>query len=440
MKKFAIATLGCKVNQYESALIEESLTKGGYKQVEFKDSSDIYIVNTCTVTSRAGYQSRQLLRRALRKNPDAVIVAAGCYSEVEAQELASLGIATHILGNIEKLNIESYIKRPASIENPVIAVSKTKTSRVIKPGVLERFPGRTRAFLRIQDGCDSFCTYCIVPYTRGRSRSVERAQVMKQIESFVEHGFREIVLTGIHLGKWGLDLVPRESLSTLLEEVLGKFPGCRFRISSIEPPELTGDILILMSEYPNFCKHLHVPLQSASDRILEKMHRPYTSHFYEELCLKAHNLIPDLSWGLDVIVGFPGETEELFRKTYEFIYNLPIAYMHVFPFSPRSHTPAAHFPDQVPGEEKRRRAAVMRELSLQKRKRFMARFVGKTLEVLVEGTSKKDSAYLYGLTSNYLRVLFDNCRIQPNTLVEVRIEKLVEHGLLGKVVKRECSR
>ena len=435
MRKFAISTLGCKVNQYESALITESLAKLGYVQVEFYEQSDIYIVNTCTVTSKAGYQSRQLLRRALRTNPEAIIVAAGCYSEIEAQKLASLGIATHILGNVEKLNIESHINHPATAQNPYIAVSGTKTIRNVKTILLENFPGRTRAFLKVQDGCDAFCTYCIVPHARGRSRSVEKKEIIKQVERFLEHGFREIVLTGIHIGKWGEDLNPRQSLSFLLEEILEKYPECRFRVSSIEPPEVTEDILELMARYPNFCRHLHVPLQSGAGVILEKMHRPYTPEFYEQLFRKAHGMIPDLSWGLDVIAGFPGETEELFRQTYQFIDRLPVAYMHVFPFSPREHTPAARFPHQVPGPDKKRRASLLRELSARKRKEFMAGFVGKTLEVLVEGQSRKDPRYLHGLSSNYLRIWFEAGDVKPNTLVRVKIEKVKENCLMGKVEK-----
>ncbi|RLB03036.1 MAG: tRNA (N(6)-L-threonylcarbamoyladenosine(37)-C(2))-methylthiotransferase MtaB [Deltaproteobacteria bacterium] len=437
MKRFAITTLGCKVNQYESAIITDSLKRFGYKQVSFTEKADIYIVNTCTVTSKASYQSRQMLRRALRLNPEAIVVAAGCYSEIEAKKIASLGIATHILGNVEKLNLERYLERPGSLSEPFIKVSAIKRTSELEAVTLEDFPDRTRAFLRIQDGCNTFCTYCIVPYTRGRSRSLRRSEVLKQVENFISHGFKEIVLTGIHLGKWGEDLSPSDTLSSLLAELLTKFPECRFRISSIEPPELTDNILELMAERSNFCKHLHVPLQSASKEILKTMHRPYSPEYYWDLFWKAHSTIPDLAWGLDVIVGFPGETKTHFSETLKFIEELPVSYLHVFPFSPRERTPAARFPEQVPGREKKRRVRLLRELSNRKRREFMSKFVGKTLEVLVEGQSKKIKGLSYGLSSNYIRVYFEGKQMQSNTFALVKIEKLIDNGLSGQIVKEE---
>ncbi len=434
MKKFAISTLGCKVNQYESALITESLAKSGYRQVDFTGQADIYIVNTCTVTAKASYQSRQLLRRSLRLNPHSIIAAVGCYPEVEADKIASMGIATHILGNLEKLNIVRYLELPGSLREPLVKVSMTKSTSSLELFPLEKFPGRTRAFLKIQDGCNTFCTYCIVPHTRGKSRSLKRRDVLIQIEHFIARGFKEIVLTGIHLGKWGEDLTPTESLSSLLEEILISFPGCRFRISSIEPPELTEAILTLMAEHDNFCKHLHVPLQSGSDEILRRMHRPYTAGYYLELFRRAHDMVPELAWGLDVIVGFPGESEDLFSETYELLKDLPLAYMHVFPFSPRNHTPAVHFPGQVPAKQKKRRAAILRELSNVKRKEFLSRFLGKILHVLVEGKFSEDKNYFQGLSSNYIRVYFKRGKAEENSIVRVIAEKLFENGLLGKVV------
>ncbi len=409
----------------------ESLRKSGYEEVSFGEKADLYVVNTCTVTSKASYQSRQLLRRAHRINPEATIVAAGCYCEIEAQKIASLGIATHILGNVEKLHLTDYIGKSASLTKPLIVVSGIKNSRHSELIELDNFPGRTRAFLKIQDGCNTFCTYCIVPYTRGRCRSVPEDKILKQIERFVSHGFKEVVLTGIHLGKWGADLKPRHSLASLLKTILSTFSGCRFRISSIEPPELNEDIITLMVEYSNFCKHLHVPLQSGCDQILKKMHRPYSSRYYFDLFWKAHKLVPGLAWGLDVIVGFPGETEEFFSETYKFIKELPVAYMHVFPFSPRSGTPASRLPEQVPGQIKKRRAALLRELSNLKRKEFLSTFRGNTLDVLVEGMSKKNGNYSYGLSSNYIRVYFNDTTLLPNTLVNARIVDLFENGLLG---------
>lgn len=431
MKKFAISTLGCKVNQYESSFIKESLEKSGFLYVPFNSVADIYIVNTCSVTSKASFQSRQLLRRAKKLNPEATIAAIGCYSQVEAEELSRLQTSTHILGTAEKSNIVDFLMVPGIFSNPFTKVSGTRNCKLFTPQPIDKFSEHTRAFLKIQDGCDAYCSYCIIPYSRGGSRSLPCEDIQNQVERFLRQGYKEIVLTGIHLGKWGNDFTPSLSLYFLLDKIGQALTSCRLRLSSIEPLELTEEILNLIARQSQFCPHLHVPLQSAAPDVLKRMNRPYSPEEYEERFWKSYKLIPDLAWGADIIAGFPGETREDFLKTYVFIEKLPLAYIHVFPFSPRPNTPAANFPKQVEGSEKNKRTALLRKLGIKKRKEFYSRFIGKRLEILVESENKTHRGLYQGFSPNYLRVLFPGSSNNINKRIMVKPEKYSAGSLLG---------
>ncbi|MHC1727720.1 MAG: tRNA (N(6)-L-threonylcarbamoyladenosine(37)-C(2))-methylthiotransferase MtaB [Syntrophobacteraceae bacterium] len=400
----AIETLGCKVNQYETSFFFELLKQAGCISVPFGQHADIYIVHSCAVTSKAGFQTRQLLRRARRNNPEAMVVAAGCYAQLEGDRLSREGLATHILGNPGKFNLLEWLLKPGSFSNPCRAEEGALPSCSgfeVLP-VSRMHTGRTRAMLKIQDGCDSFCSYCIVPHVRGRSRSLPPERVLAQMEKLSDAGYEEIVLTGIHLGQWGKDLSTRRSLSELLSEMHSRRHPPRLRLSSLEPAEIDSGLIDLISSLSWICPHFHVPLQSGDPVILERMHRPYTPQHYAEVISQIHAALPDAAIGADVLAGFPGETTEQFQNTLRLIESIPLSYLHVFPFSPRPGTPAAKFSGQIQGRELKRRAAILQELGRQKKSAFRQRFIGKRMEILIE-TERRPGLW-EGLSTNYISV------------------------------------
>ncbi len=442
----AIETLGCKVNQYETSYLLESLNEAGYTCVTFRGPADIYIVHSCAVTAKAGFQARQLLRRAHRTNPNALIVVAGCYAQLDADRIAREKLATHILGNPAKFDLVTWLRRPGSFSQPCRATGNDSSSCpgiVEKPGVdpgdFEFIPvtamhtGRTRAILKIQDGCNSFCSYCVVPLVRGRARSLLRVEVLAQMERLVDAGYPEIVLTGIHLGQWGKDLPDGQNLGGLLEAIgVARHPA-RLRLSSLEPMEIDSELLGLISSLPWICPHLHVPLQSGDAEILTRMRRPYSPQKYSELVLRIKDLLPDAAIGADVLVGFPGEAEKHFENTLRLIEELPLSYLHVFPFSPRPGTPASKYSDQVQGREAKRRAHILQELGRRKKRDFRSSFIGKRLDVLIQ--TRSDSEPWEGLSGNYINVaVHSNRELRPGQLVSVAIDGFRGDDLEGRVV------
>lgn len=431
----AVETLGCKVNQYETAYLLETLKKAGYVFVSFRESADVYIVHSCAVTAKAGFQTRQLLRRARRINPRALVVAAGCYAQLDSDRIAREQLATHILGNPGKFEIAKWLGQPGTFESPCLATdgcSHACTDFEILP-VSRMHSGRTRAMLKIQDGCDSFCSYCVVPHVRGRSRSLSPEGALEQMHRLVDAGYEEIVLTGIHLGQWGRDLEPRSCLAELLEKFdASRHPG-RVRLSSLEPMELDARLLDLVASCPWICPHLHIPLQSGDADILDRMGRPYTPDRYAELVGRIKALMPDAAIGADVLAGFPGETERQFENTREFLESLPVSYLHVFPFSPRPGTPAAKFSGRVQGDELKRRARALQELSARKKREFREQFIGKRLEVLIE--TRTDSGLWEGLSSNYINVLVPpGAEVRPGCRLPVQVAGFCGGDLEGKPV------
>lgn len=429
----AIETLGCKVNQFETSYFLEVLTRAGYKTVSFRERADLYIVHSCAVTAKAGSQTRQLLRRARRTNPEARIVAAGCYAQLEGERIAREGLATHILGNPAKLDLIEWLSRPGSFEKPCLADASKLRSRAefeISP-VSRMHTGRTRALLKVQDGCDSFCSYCVVPLVRGKSRSLAPALVLSQLHEFLRAGYREIVLTGIHLGKWGKDLQPAQTLSDLLEKISSCAPlPPRLRLSSIEPEEFDSRLLGVISSAPWICHHFHIPLQSADPVILSRMHRLYTREYYGELVGRLHAEFPEAAIGADVLTGFPGESEKQFENTCEFIEKLPLSYLHVFPFSPRPGAAAADFADRVEAEELKRRAALLQALCRRKKRAFREALVGKTLDVLVEAEAQP--GLWEGISSNYVKVFFSGDEtFCPGKPAQVTVSGFRGEDLLG---------
>jgi threonylcarbamoyladenosine tRNA methylthiotransferase MtaB len=415
MKRVAISTLGCKTNQFESAAMTEQLKTAGYSVVPFSELPDIYIINSCTVTARTDAETRRLIRRARRLNPEARIIATGCYAQVAPGELEKMPELDCILGNQEKQSITALLESGTNRVSDIMAVNHADALE------LTTFAEHTRAFLQIQNGCNSFCAYCIVPYARGRSRSVTPADVFRGVHDFADNGFKEVVLTGIHLGAYGLDLNPVTTLTSLIREIDAANHVPRLRIGSIEPNEVTDELLELMSVTKNICPHLHLPLQSGSNTVLRRMGRPYTAAEFRNLAGKISTTLPDAFIGADVIAGFPGETEAEFAESVALLEELPCSDLHVFPYSSRPGTRAAGMPGHIPPQVVTQRAAVLRGIAARKKRRFLERFVGKELEVLVQGIDET-SGKGKGLSRNYISVSFSDKKLLVNTEVSVLID------------------
>jgi len=428
----ALETLGCKVNQYESSYLSEVLTGAGYKLVPFRRPADIYIVHSCAVTSKAAFQTRQLLRRAKRNNADAQVMVLGCDAQLESTRIAKEKLATHILGASEKLDLLHWMDVAGSFTSPCLAVGDARLAATMQPLPTTRmYSGRARAFLKVQDGCDSFCSYCIVPYTRGKSRSLASQHVRSQLDRYLDYGYQEVVFTGIHLGQWGRDLDPPQDLASLLKFLAGSSLPARIRLSSLESVEWSDDLLCYLNSNSSICPHFHVPLQSGSNEILKAMHRPYTPRQYIELIVEINRKFPRAGIGADVMVGFPGETDRHFQETVELIDRLPLTYLHVFPFSPRPGTDAAELSGRVTGGTLKQRAKFLRNLDTNKRMEFRQSNIGQTAEVLVE--TQIDTGLWRGTSDNYLQVMFHsaNHSVLPGSLVKVRLKKLHRTGIVS---------
>ena len=441
MTTVAIATLGCKVNQFESEALMSALEQRGYGLVPFGEGADITIINTCTVTHRADFQSRQLVRRAFRSNPKSLIIVTGCYSQVEPETLAGIEGVKYLLGNREKGQIPDLLPLMREGGFPRIRVSDIHEETLFSDLPLPSFHCHTRAFLKIQDGCDARCSYCIVPHARGQGRSLPPERVMEHLKGLKERGFKEVVLTGIHIGSYGLDLSPPFTLEKLLRRIEEEETPDRIRLSSIEPLDFSADLVASLSQSAKVCPHLHIPIQSGDDEILRRMNRNYDRSYLSDLIQELHRRIPKLSIGADVIVGFPGEAEERFKSTYELIESLPFSYLHIFPFSKRKGTPAFQFPQRVDEAVIKKRAEEMRELGKQKRQTFYRQFLHQELNVLVEDRKEKESGRWKGLSRNYIPVLLTHgsgSEGKPNWINQewrVWVTGFEENGVIGRVVE-----
>jgi threonylcarbamoyladenosine tRNA methylthiotransferase MtaB len=429
--KIALTTLGCKVNQFETAVMQEQLLRQGFKAVPFDQPADVYVINTCTVTNRSDLQSRQLIRQASRRNASAYIVVTGCYAQTNYQRIQRISGVDLILGNAEKLHIARYLTKLEKTSPPKTIVGRLNEDRPLPR--ISGFLDYTRAFVKIQDGCNHACSYCIVPQARGVSRSQPPELIQHQLERLIDAGYKEIVLTGVHIGTYGQDLHPPLTLAGLLSKLIELKGLGRLRLSSIEPTEFSTELIeILQSE--KICPHLHIPLQSAHEEQLKLMRRHYSPAQYQELIDRLVNDIPHLALGCDIIVGFPGETESIFEHNYQFIAQLPVAYLHVFRYSPRPQTPAASFPGQVDGEAKIARSQRLRALSRQKHQQYQQRYLGEVRPTLILNQRDEETGRLSSLTDNYLKLLVPPDKRWINQLLPVRISR-IEHGrILGEVV------
>ena len=426
-KKIAITTLGCKINQFESAAMTQALEQDGFSIVPFSGPADIYLINSCTVTAKTDAESRRLIRRATRLNPEARVVVTGCYAQMAGAGLLAEPGVNLILGNSEKRDIVGFLREIGEERRAVVTDISEQKSGESAP--LESFAEHTRAFLQVQNGCDARCAYCIVPFARGASRSVLPEVALEGMVSFAGQGFKEIVLTGIHLGGYGLDLQPPSDLLGLLRSAETRVPVHRLRIGSVEPTEISVELVSFLAGSQKLCPHLHLPLQSGSDSVLRRMNRGYSTGFYAEVVHSLVQAIPDICLGCDLIVGFPGETEEEFAESYRFVAGLPLAYLHVFPFSPRPGTPAATMAPQLHSRVIKERAEAMRVLSEQKKSAYAERFVGRELQVLVQ----RDAGGRKGLSRNYLPVLIEGCDDLFNTEVSVLITGAKGGELVGRL-------
>ncbi len=429
MKKVAIQTFGCKVNQFESEALIRAFQERGWNPVPFQEAADLYLINTCAVTAEAQRQSAQAVRGAIRRSPEALIAAAGCAAQLFPDYFSQIAGLDYLFGTGNKLRFPSsddFSRKPASLQIRLEPVSSFPPLSLECPNPLFR----TRAVFRIQEGCDAHCSYCVVPQARGPSRSLSPEQVREGLFRLEASGILEIILTGIHLGQYGRDLQPPWSLTELLREVL-KTPGRPFlRLSSLEMHEITPDLISLFQKEPRLCSHLHIPLQSGDGRILTRMSRPYSTVEYADLLHRLHAELPLASLGADVIVGFPGEDEDAFQRTHDLIATLPLAYLHVFPYSPRPGTSAALFTGQVPAGEKKERARRLRALDRDKRSEFYGRCVGQEFSALVLRTTDPDG-WCEGVTDNYLPIRFQGL-FHPNTRLRVRITGRDGKGILAE--------
>jgi len=432
--RVAIATLGCKINQYDSSVIRERLAQEDHSFVPVDGEADCYIINTCTVTDRADWEARQLVRRAKRLNPGARIAVTGCYAQVSPEEVARLPGVDLVVGLNRLDDLIRWIGRSAANGPPEIIVGDVRRERQIPVWGSKGLPEHTRAFLKIQEGCNYSCTYCIIPAARGRSRSIRPEEILDQMRFLARQGFMEIVLTGIHLGSYGYDLSPRTSLTAMLEKAIEERIVPRLRLSSLDPREVPDELLDLMARSDILCPHLHICAQAGNDRILKEMRRNYDTATYRDILVRAREKLPDAALGSDIIVGFPGETEEEFDRSLEFFDSLPLTYFHVFPYSPRRGTSAAALPDPVPPAVKKERARKMRALGTKKKIRFGQGFIRREVAVLVEAAVERESGAHRGYSRNYLPVLVPAERDQINHEVRVAVEALENGWLRGKVV------
>jgi len=428
---FRVITFGCKVNQCDTAGLTQVLIANGWQEAPRGAAPDLVLVNTCTVTARADQQARQTIRRLAREHPGLPIWVTGCYAQRAPGELAALSGVQAVLGNREKVRLADFLTELA-VERPWVQVASYAPEEIFRPWPVPFSTGHTRARLQIQDGCAHACTYCIVPRVRGPARSLPSGEAAAALEELAAGGYQEVVLTGVNLGQYGQDLAPRSSLAALLAAVRSRPRPSRLRLSSLEPQEVTPGLLEELAACPGFCPHFHLPLQSGAAPVLAAMGRAYSPQDFRDLVREIHRHFPEAGLGLDILVGFPGETPADFAATLSLVESLPVTYLHVFPFSPRPGTPGAHLARVPPGEVQTR-GKIMRELGQAKKKEFLEAQVGNTGEVLAEGPGPQ-AGWLQGLSANYLRVLLPGPPDWKNHILTVRFREVQGEALVGEVL------
>lgn len=422
MQTIAIQTLGCKVNTYESEAVFQLFEKEGYTKVDFKEVADVYVINTCTVTNTGDKKSRQMIRRAVRQNPDAVVVVMGCYAQIAPDEVSQIEGVDIVIGTKHRDQLVAFVREFQQKRQPIKAIDNIMRVREYESLSLDHFSENTRAFLKIQEGCNNFCTFCIIPWARGLIRSEKREVVIEKAQRLVDNGFHEIVLTGIHTAGYGEDLEAYE-FGDLLNDLSTKVKGLkRLRISSIETSQITEKVLQALRDSESIVDHLHIPLQSGSNDILKAMRRKYTTAEYKQKIDQIREIFPKISITTDVIVGFPGESDAHFQEMYDFIEAVGFSELHVFPYSKRTGTPAATMENQVSEITKTVRVSQLLTLSEQLANTYASQFEGEIVEVIVESAYERDGkSYVSGHAANYLNVEFEGDSKLLRSLVKVRI-------------------
>lgn len=429
MKKVYFFTLGCKVNQYESEAMEKLFTASGYELTDKISVADVIVINTCAVTALSTQKSRQMIRRSIRANPDAIMAVIGCYAQNSPVEISDIDGVDVIIGTAERTKIVELVEQALNNRDEKI-LRVTGIENISAFEELPHTPQRTRAFLKIEDGCNNFCAYCIIPYVRGRVRSRSLESIRAECEQLAAAGYREIVLTGIHIGAYGLDFKNKITLTDAIKTVLDAANPFRLRLGSIESTELSDGLTELIKSDSRICNHVHLPLQSGSDEILKSMRRPYTTKMFAALTEKLVRENPDISIGTDLIVGFPGETDKNFSETLKFIESQPFSKIHVFPFSSREGTVAAKMKNHIPAQIKKSRVAQALKISAAKEKSFAEKLIGKTFEIIAE---TEENGFIDGLTKNYVRVYVPaNPKIKSGDIIKVTAEKFFRNGILAK--------
>lgn len=427
MKSISIVTLGCKVNQYDTAVILNQLPKSKYCRVPFTDKADVYVIDTCTVTHRADAEARNYINRAKRANPDGLVVVTGCYAQVSPEDLKEVKGVDYVVGNSDKFtSLLKVIREGERQEEPKVFISdifKEKKKGFESPDI-EIFPGRTRAFLKVQDGCNYACTFCIIPRARGRSRSLEIPEILTRMEKLARSGYKEIVLTGIHIASYGRDI--GTNFFELLREIEKEKIVNRVRLTSLDPADTELDLIDFIAESETICPQFHIALQSGDKDILKSMRRRYNPEKFFEITNLIRERIPDAAIGSDIMVGFPGETNEQFLNTYKVANESALTYFHVFPYSKRKMTPAAKMADQVPPDQIKNRSKQLRELGSKKKTEFIEQFIGRSFPVLVEKGSK-------GTTPNYIQVRIDSEDLNIGEEVMVKIKEVRGEEAIGVV-------
>lgn len=433
MTTFAIATLGCKVNTYESQGYESALLEKGYEQVSFKEKADVYIINTCAVTNTAGSKSRQKIHAAIALNPEALIAVVGCYAQTASEQLEQDANIDILLGSDGKSRLADMIEEGLRKKRPQKLIHDVRKVNVFEALPIHRFEHQTRAFLKIQDGCNQFCSYCIIPFARGAERSLQEDEVLAIARSLSESGHREIVLSGIHTGRYGNGI--NSSLCQLMKRMVKEIPKLqRIRISSIEMNEITDELLEFIKGEEKIARHLHIPVQSANTTVLKNMNRPYTIAWFMERVDYIRSLIPDISISSDVITGFPQESEEQFQDTLDNIARMRLSFLHVFPYSRRDHTAAAQMSGHLENKIKKERASRLANLSKQLYTAYKQNFIGKKVSVIFE---KEKDGKLIGHSSEYLEVAAAAPLAWLHTMHTVRITALDGDLLVGCPLKEE---
>ncbi|URZ15758.1 tRNA (N(6)-L-threonylcarbamoyladenosine(37)-C(2))-methylthiotransferase MtaB [Clostridium felsineum] len=432
--KVAFITLGCRVNSYDSEAMAEKFLKSGWEVVNHDEKADAYVINTCTVTNMGDRKSRQMISKSRKVNENAVIAVVGCYSQVSPEKVSDIEGVDIVLGTKNKGDIVQYVNEFINERNQIVNVKDVFTDKKFEDLNIDEYQDKTRAFLKIQDGCNRFCSYCLIPYARGGVCSKDPEKVLNEIKKLAEHGFKEIILSGIHIASYGDDLKGDWNLINIVEKI-EEIDGIeRIRIGSIEPRFFDDETINKIKNMTKMCPHFHLSLQSGCSETLKRMNRKYTADEYKDTVDKLRKNIKDVSITTDVIVGFPGETEEEFNKTYEFLKGIELSKMHIFKYSPREGTKAADMKDQIDGNIKDKRSAELIELDKINENKFMSKFLNREMDVLFEKKFNNKEDLYEGYTPNYIKVVVKSNKDISRKILKVKLTEIKDEHLLGKLI------